>query len=359
MKQNSIKTLFTLLFATILSLGYLSAQNFLPVGTLSTMNFCSEVGKLYLDEDNDADGIPDYFLYLRNNFRLFAENPATYNAWQIFQFPDSNDVNNTKVFYYASNPNVLTKKDVTATTYSALDNTTFKRASRVFPYNQRVRGIDTLNTKINFEKPITTGADKTVSILYRYKYSRAIPPTTTPTSSYRYNQVSWPGDGSGLTSLNYINFSWPTRTWHAIETREDCKNYTMYRCGDGIKSTRTSNGWRVNSSFTGEVCDDGVNNGQAGYCNATCSGTWWGAFFCGDSIINDEPEGTAVYLSGDGQYHGPNYYSWTELMFETCDNGNDPNDPDGQFNQDGTGQFCSSICFDNFTEAFVEEFIND
>lgn len=51
--------------------------------------------------------------------------------------------------------------------------------------------------------------------------------------------------------------------------------------------------------------------------------------------------------------------SGNDEMFETCDDGNDPNDPDGLFNQDGMDMFCSSICFDNFTEAFVEVFINE
>jgi hypothetical protein len=189
MKQKT-KLLTTIFLGIFLSLGYLAAQNFLPAEPLDEFNYCSEEADMYLNEDNDEDELPDYFLYLRSNFRLFKESPVENNAGQILQFSDPNDQNNTRVFYYVPEPNILTKKDVTETTYSAIDNTTFKRASWVFPYNQRVRGIDTLNTRVNFERPLTTGESTTVSILYRYKYTRAVFPTTTPISPYRYNAVN-------------------------------------------------------------------------------------------------------------------------------------------------------------------------
>ena len=359
MKQKT-KLLTTIFLGIFLSLGYLAAQNFLPAEPLDEFNYCSEEADMYLNEDNDEDELPDYFLYLRSNFRLFKESPVENNAGQILQFSDPNDQNNTRVFYYVPEPNILTKKDVTETTYSAIDNTTFKRASWVFPYNQRVRGIDTLNTRVNFERPLTTGESTTVSILYRYKYTRAVFPTTTPISPYRYNAVnSW--NFSWLTSANYVDRSWPTRSRSSVATAEYCKNYTMHRCGDGIMDTYSSGGNWINE-FTGEVCDDGELNGQAGYCNDTCTWTGAGGFFCGDEIINDGSSETVV-LSWNGLYYGPTYMSGNEDFFETCDDGNDPADllpwGDGLINQDGIDMFCSSICFDNFTEAFVEVFINE
>jgi hypothetical protein len=81
------------------------------------------------------------------------ENPPPYNAGQILQYDDPTNTNNTSVFYYTAEPDMLKKRDPTNTGYYPLDNITFKRASWVFPYNQRVRGIDSNNTRIIFIQP--------------------------------------------------------------------------------------------------------------------------------------------------------------------------------------------------------------
>ena len=37
---------------------------------MSNVNSCSDVGKMYLNQDNDNDGKADYYLYLNSNFIL-------------------------------------------------------------------------------------------------------------------------------------------------------------------------------------------------------------------------------------------------------------------------------------------------
>lgn len=358
MKQKVTKQLMMLLLIVVLSLAWLSAT-FFPIATLNEANSsCSVKADLYLDQDNDADLIPDYFLYLRSNFRLPVQNPPSYHA--VLLSGNTNDtMNATKVYYYASDTNVLTKRDFWSTNYTPMDNSTFYKASRVLPYNQWVRGIDTNNIRVNFERPLTTWSSNIVSVIYSYKYSQAVGYRYThpPTPNYRYNIVASGNDFHGLTTADYFEWVTNERRWSPLLSFETCKNYEMHRCGNGKVDAYSSTGKWINNWFTGEVCDDGVNNGQAGYCNDTCTGTGAGWFYCGDEIINDGSSDT-VYESG-GVLYGPTYYSGTELIFETCDDGNDPNDPDGLYNLDWDTMFCSSICFDNFQETFVEVFINE
>lgn len=359
MKQKVIKQLMMLLLIAVLSRAWLSAT-FFPIATMSAPNYsCSAKSDLYLDQDNDADLIPDYFLYLRSNFRLPVQNPPAYHA-VLLSGNTTNALNATKVYYFASDDNVLSKKDFWSTNYTPMDNSTFYKASWVFPYNQRVRGIDTNNIRVNFERPLITWASNTVSIIYSYKYSQAVGYRFAhpPTPKYRYNIVASGNDFHWLTTTDYLEWTTDERRRSPLLSLETCKNYQMHRCGDGEIDTYSSTGKWINDWFTGEVCDDGELNGQAGYCNETCTGTWAGGFFCGDEIINDGSSETVV-LSWNGLYYGPTYLSGTDEMFETCDDGNDPNDPDGMYNLDSETMFCSSICFDNFTEAFVEVFINE
>lgn len=78
---------------------------------MSAPNYsCSAKSDLYLDQDNDADLIPDYFLYLRSNFRLPVQNPPAYHA-VLLSGNTTNALNATKVYYFASDDNVLSKKD--------------------------------------------------------------------------------------------------------------------------------------------------------------------------------------------------------------------------------------------------------
>jgi len=56
-----------------------------------------------------------------------------------------------------------------------LDNTTFWRASWVFPYNTPVRGIATTPNQVVFEQPSNNNTgENVVSIEYNYKYSYAV-----------------------------------------------------------------------------------------------------------------------------------------------------------------------------------------
>lgn len=309
---------------------------------------CSVKADMYLNQDNDADSIPDYFLYLRSNFRIPLQNPESYGAVLLsWNSNNPNNMNATRIYYYASENNVLSKRQWVTGTYSPLDNATFYKMSWVFPYNQWVRGIDTNDIRINFEKPTTPWANNIVSIVYSYKYSEAssFRYTHPPTPKYRYNAVTAWTDFHGLIPADYVDRVSNERRWYPVQSVEACKNYNMHRCGDGNTDTYDSS-WM--NQFTGEICDDGELNGTAGHCNLTCDGMWWWAERCGDEII--QPAGT--------------YYNWApqtpeNMSFEECDRGDLTGDTDGDMNGDNPElNLCTSICLDPFVEAFTEEFIN-
>ncbi|MEK7583944.1 MAG: LamG domain-containing protein, partial [Patescibacteria group bacterium] len=63
-----------------------------------------------------------------------------------------------------------------------------------------------------------------------------------------------------------------------------CSNTCQIACTAGTPYTGTCGDGSVQAS---EACDDGVNNGQPGYCNVTCSG--YGSF-CGDGVLSPVDE---------------------------------------------------------------------
>jgi len=341
MKQKISKKLFLPIVIVVLSLAYSSAQNYLPVWTLSSVNSCATQGRMYLNEDNDADGLPDYFVYLRSNFRYTLNNPPSRNVCQIMQYTDPTNVDNTKIYYYAQQANMLQK--LQGVVFGPLDNVTFKRMAQSFHYNQRVRGIDSNDVKIIFERPMNlTWANTTVSIIYDYKY-RVAGWYANGNKTWRYNPVASWLDYHGLLPTEIVYWNDIDRVWWSVMDLPVCKNYMLSRCGDGTKDTYNST-W-INQ-FSGEVCDDGPLNGTPGYCNVTCSGTWGWAERCGDNII--QPAGTNY----NGDVNTPS--------FEECDDGDLTGDNgDGILNGDDPAtHFCSSICLPTFSEAFTEEFVN-
>lgn len=328
----------------------------LPIEGLYDVPSCANTSKLYLNQDNDNDTLQDYYVYLNSNFVYPYAPTHNYNAIQILRTaPSGNQYSRVK--YYRPMSNMLYKVNKDTLVISNFDDNTFWRPSRVLPYNIPVRGIATTPNRIVFERPSDNNASKnTIWFVYHYEYVKAGGFSSNGgTSQYFYVQVPSMSylDNAGLT-LTYLQPD-DTRSWIAdLKIGEVCQNFELHRCGDGTTDTYSSSRGNI---FSGEVCDDGALNGTQDHCNNTCSGMW--GFYCGDEIINDGSSETVTLSWVNGLYYGPTYYSWTELVFETCDNGDDPNDPDGEFNQDGTWQFCSANCFDNFTEAFVEVFINE
>lgn len=126
---------------------------------------------MYLNQDNDNDGKSDYYLYLNNNFILNGTT-NNYTAGQILMAAAG--VTYTKVKYYTPQTTMLYKVD-TNNTVMALDNSTFYRASWVFPYNTPLRGIATTPNKVIFEQPTDNDPNKNiVSFIYAYQYKYAI-----------------------------------------------------------------------------------------------------------------------------------------------------------------------------------------
>jgi len=347
--QNLLAALF--LIASI-SLGNFShavwTDQTLPVQELYDVVSCPNTSKVYLNQDNDADGLPDFSLYLNSNFILNGT-PSNYTAGQILR--EDNGVQYTTVKYYTPLFNMLYKLS-TGHIVGMLDENTFWRASRVFPYNTPVRGIATTPNQVVFEQPSTNNASSnTVSFLYDYKYKYANGFDWTSSSSYRYNPVP---------SMNYLlntNIAMVTtlpgseanrkRSWSAVQpslaNTTICRNYELHRCGNWVIDT-PDNGYAA--LFTWELCDDGALNGTPGHCALGC-GNAAQAFTCGDSIINDGSV-TTVTTSGDFTY-GPTYMSWWIEQIEQCDEWAN-NDDNYQI------AWCSTFCEDNLEpESFPEE----
>lgn len=70
-KKNLLATIIFLASATLGSFGYAAwTDNVLPIQNIPTVASCADIGKMYLNQDNDSDGKADYYLYLNSNFIL-------------------------------------------------------------------------------------------------------------------------------------------------------------------------------------------------------------------------------------------------------------------------------------------------
>ncbi len=239
-------------------------DNILPIESMSNVNSCADMPKMYLNQDNDNDGRADYYLYLNSNFILNGT-VNDYSAGQILRTDTP-----TKVKYYRPQTDMLYKVDVNNTAM-ALDNSTFYRASRVFPYNTPLRGIATTPNKVVFERPSDNDPNKNiVSFLYDYKYKYANGFDGTSTSAYRYNQVPDMGYmGNNPTYHDLLPWSQGNRKRgrSSVQSTSSCRNYELHRCGNGVVETHDSS---YLNTFTSEQCD-GTAGVPAGYtCTSQC-----------------------------------------------------------------------------------------
>ena len=345
MKTKTQLLVTIVLFASMLvSFSYGErTENFIPIEASNTSFSCSSVAKIYLDEDNDADTLPDVYYYLNSNFTLNGSTNS-YSAGQILR--ETNGTTYSKVQYYTPLANMIYKMTDT-NQISPLDNYTFWRASRVFPYNTPLRGIATTTNKVVFERPSDNDPAKNIiGFLYNYKYKYAIGWDGSSVSSYRYNQVP---------SMSYLWNTYVTyhstlpgsdgnrkRSWSSVQSYNTCRDYQLHRCGDGVIDTGDSS---YVATFTWELCDDGPLNGTAGHCALSC-GIAAATERCGDNVI--QPAGS--FYNGDTN----------NMSFEDCDDGDLTGDNgDGLVNgNDPQLNFCTDICLTPFVEAFTEEFVN-
>ncbi len=301
---------------------------------------CNDVGKIYLNQDNDEDNLADYYLYLNSNFVL-NQTAYDYSAGQILRGTSTD----TKVIYYRPLANMLYKIDENGNTGS-IDNNLFWRASRVMPYNTPVRGIATSPNKVVFEQPSDNNPNKNiVGFVYDYQYKYATKFASSGISPYRYNSIP---------NINYYLNTWVTlvqtlpwangnrtRVWSSVQNTQGCKNYELHRCGDGIVQSWSDSSW-VNQ-FSWEICDEWSLNGTPGHCPINCGLA--ATERCGDETL--QPAGT--YYNGNTN----------DMSFEECDDGDATGDTDWVLNGDDPATaFCSSICLPTFSEAFTEEFVN-
>jgi len=334
--------------------GYVTASttwwsdNLIPIEELWEPMTCENTSKIYLNQDNDNDGLYDVFFYLNSNFTLTHNALQSFSAGQIMR--ELQGVTHTQVQYYTPLPHMLYKIDRNNETWD-IDNYTFWRASRVFPYNTPVRWIATTPNKVIFEQPEDNDPSKNIiSIVYDYRYKYAIWFDGTSLSAYRYNQLpDMAYVGNTNVQLHKIlpgSAGNRKRAWSNILTLKSCRNYNLSRCGDGKIDTYDKS--RANE-FEDEVCDDGPLNGEPGYCPVGC-GIVSSIPRCGDEIIQ-EP-GTTPYLD-------PDTWKLDGMSFELCDDGDEESDTDGLLNgDDPDANLCSSICLPVFVEMFDEVFDN-
>ncbi len=356
MKTKMNLGIATFLIASILLGGFSLAgreENILPIENNYELPACSNLSRIYLNQDNDADGLPDFYLYLNSNFSLSGY-AHDYTAGQIIRQTETTAW--TTVKYYMPENNML-YKIASNNVLWPLDDATFWRASRAFPYNTPIRGIATTPNKVVFEQPADGNINKkTVWFIYNYGYKYAIGRLNN-TSNYRYNQVPDMNRmaNSGITYITVL--PWPNgnqkREWSSLYRISDinkiCRNYELHRCGDGIIDTYDSS---YVEQFTWETCDDGPNNGKPGYCPAGCGNGWTAVPRCWDEIL--DPEWSSPYDSNGDGVADPGAVS-----FEQCDDGDTLWDTDGILNNDNPSlAFCSTVCLSNFSEEFTEEFIN-
>ena len=171
-KQNLLAALLLIASMTLGSFSYAAwTDQVLPVDEEYDIVSCPNSNKVYLNQDNDADSLRDFPLYLNSNFILNGK-ANTYTAGQILR--EANGTVYTTVGYYTPLYNMLYKLS-TGHVVGQLDDYTFWRASRVFPYNTPVRGIATTPNQVVFEQPQDNDTGKnTVSFLYKYKFKYAV-----------------------------------------------------------------------------------------------------------------------------------------------------------------------------------------
>lgn len=346
--------LASLILITSMSLGsFSSAQimsgwlaNVVDTEEIYDQVVCDTTSKIYLNQDNDADTLKDYGYYLNSNFQLDCTSPYVnydYAAAQLVK-------ENTTVKYYTPLFNMLYKINQGGQ-ISMMDNYTFFLASRVLPCNTPVRGIATTPNKVIFEQPSDNDATKKiVSIRYDYTFKHAVGFDGHTTSAYRYNPVPTMNYFLNTNIVLVDLLPWDDgnrkREWSSLKTTNNCHNYELHRCGDGVKDEPTSS---YIALFSGEVCDDGPLNGTPGHCPLGC-GTAATQERCGDKVIQE----LFSYYNGAPQTED-------NMSFEVCDDGDDPNDTNEGFTNgtDPSMHRCDPKCNPTFTEAFVEVFINE
>ncbi len=128
----------------------------------------------------------------------------------------------------------------------------------------------------------------------------------------------------------------------------NCLGQTTY-CGDGILTNPDNLG--VN-----EACDSGANNGKAGYCWTNCLGQ---TTYCGDGILTN-PDNLGVNEACDsGANNGKAGYCWTNCLRQTkyCGDGiiDKPNDLGVNEVCDSAQEGCKTDCSGWNTDAYWAE----
>jgi len=277
----SISLLISWLTATCFS-------QYLPIATLTGTAVCTDNSQsLYLDQDNNTDTYKDRAFFLADNIKFnYTKTGKDYHAVLIFQNNDPTNQYNSVVHYYSSEDGMIMKKAATWAPVT-IDNQTFARRSRVFPYNTNVRGIDTRLNKIVLQQPKSLSKNRIISLVYSYLWTYATG-FAAGTSNYGYNKVDT-GFVLPLTTANYIDWKGTSRTWSpTLAWKNNCINLNLHRCGDGQIDAYARNTWRT-FNFTNEICDSGAKNSNitTWACNLACTGFVGG--WVGPKVCSTDP----------------------------------------------------------------------
>lgn len=201
---------------------------------------------MYLNEDNDGDGIADLDFYPRANHFVSRGNGQPTKDYDAVQLLSTS-------FGSISKPEG-----------NMVNNVTFRRQSWTYPYDTWVRSHEP-EDKALFERPETNNPNNnTIVITYTSNYKWAIG-FDNGNSDYYYYPVAenFFGAVNGQTPLS------PTtkRKWSdQIQTDTATSTYRIHRCGDGKTDSYASSYF---SQFSNEQCDDG-NAKDGDGCSKTC-----------------------------------------------------------------------------------------
>lgn len=237
-----------------------------PVNEITAVS-CDNQKKVYLDEDNDNDELMDKAFFMNNNIRINTAPTQSYNAVSIFR---DNSIG-TRILYFRPYTDMIYKLNSLGYP-STIDWSTFWRWSKVFPYQQPVRGTATNPNKIVTEKPYDNNTGKnTVWFVFWYQLLTAKWFDSGIDSTYQFHAV--PDISYFFDNLAALTTIVPNtkRTWYnELRTLTGCMNFKLNRCGDGKIDTYATGQWLT--TFTWETCDDGDLNGTPGHCKTDCTG---------------------------------------------------------------------------------------
>jgi len=276
-------------------------DNFIPVSRLSNKPAASQcqeiesISNIYIKQDDgssranaDNDAYDDYALLVNSNFWLSTTNNEPYDM--AFIRREDGTQTYTNMEYRMPENNMLYKREWQRNTWNTylwyentLTNDTFYRWSHGFLKWDVVRWVSNYPNRIAFEVPNNNINNNTVTFKLNYQYtiSNWYIWNANNTTSYRSFPSTW-NNHYAHKMLNLNQITTRVRKQSAISEYSVCKDYTLHRCGDGVKDHQEYDLW----TFSDEECD-GTDWVPSWYtCNSSCELEEDTTYYCWDWTIN-------------------------------------------------------------------------